>query len=744
MKQTHLKKYIKIVISLALLVGSSLACGESTNERTVSVDEETVVSETVDSELSVIVGETNTEPNQTKDSTNSDGDTWTVMLYQDADDSVLEEDVFTDLNEAEKIGSTDTVNIVAEIDRYSDGYTGEQDFSGAKRFYLTQDDNLEVINSEEVDDLGEVNMADGAVLVDFVTWAIQTYPADHYALILSDHGTGWPGGWTDEDVKSKAKDILIDGFDDMLYLNEMVDALSSIQEQTGLDRFELIGFDACLMGSLEVFTSVQPFAHYAVASQETEPSMGWAYTAFLKELTSNPGMDTGILAKDIVTSYIAEDTLIVDDEARASYLERTYESGDDMSVTQLIEEETKTVTLAAIDLDQLQGVNDALNTLVLAMGKINQKMVARARTHTRSFESVYGEGYPSPYLDLGNFIKQIKKESTSPNITSAADALSASIKKAVIAEKHGESKKGSTGISIYFPNSSLFESAGSDYATYTNIADTFSKISLWDDFLTFHYTGQEIQANNKPKEDTAMVGPGAGGITLDPVELSADTALVENPVTLSTTVNGENVSYIYLFVGQYNEDETAIQIVDIDYIDADDTFEIDGLVYPDWGGNEIPIELDWEPTQFVLDDGEYYLPVLLEPDTYGVEMADTIYSVDGLYLFADGEPNRYARLFFNGDGELIQVMGFSGEDDSGPQHEITPVEDDQVSIYSQSISLEEDNTGILLTESGTLTFGEIAWTWESMDADPGEYVIGIIVEDMDGNTYEEYAPLGVE
>ncbi len=53
------------------------------------------------------------------------------------------------------------------------------------------------MRSQEVADLGEVNMADGQTLVDFVTWAVQTYPADKYVLILSDHGMGWPGGWSD-------------------------------------------------------------------------------------------------------------------------------------------------------------------------------------------------------------------------------------------------------------------------------------------------------------------------------------------------------------------------------------------------------------------------------------------------------------------------------------------------------------------------------------------------------------------
>ncbi len=64
---------------------------------------------------------------------------WLVMLYQDADDKILEEDIYIDLNEAEKIGSSDRVSIVAQFDRFRSGYQGDGDWTSAKRFYITQD-----------------------------------------------------------------------------------------------------------------------------------------------------------------------------------------------------------------------------------------------------------------------------------------------------------------------------------------------------------------------------------------------------------------------------------------------------------------------------------------------------------------------------------------------------------------------------------------------------------------------------
>ena len=214
------------------------------------------------------------------------------MLYQDADDKILEQDIYVDLNEAERVGSTDRVNIVAQMDRFKGGFKGDGNWTGAGRFYVTQDDDLSRVKSQVVGDLGEIDMSDPRTLVDFVTWAMKTYPADKYALILSDHGMGWPGGWSDGDSPgggNRNRNIpLTMAIDSNLFLMDLDTALGEIRSQTGLDKFELIGMDACLMGQLEVFSALAPHARYAVASQETEPALGWAYTSFLDTLTQNP------------------------------------------------------------------------------------------------------------------------------------------------------------------------------------------------------------------------------------------------------------------------------------------------------------------------------------------------------------------------------------------------------------------------------------------------------------------------
>jgi hypothetical protein len=160
------------------------------------------------------------------------GQTWLVMLYQDADDRLLEKDICLDLNEAEKAGSSDRVKIVVQMDRYNGGYSGDGNWAGTKRFLLIQDDSLGTLTSREVSEMGEANMASGQTLVDFVTWALQSYPADKYVLILSDHGMGWPGGWTDPTSRGGDSNIPIQTrLGNLLYLNELDSALSWISSR---------------------------------------------------------------------------------------------------------------------------------------------------------------------------------------------------------------------------------------------------------------------------------------------------------------------------------------------------------------------------------------------------------------------------------------------------------------------------------------------------------------------------------
>ncbi len=662
---------------------------------------------------------------------------WLVMLYMDADDSVLEKDIFIDLNEAEKVGSTDRVHIVAQIDRDDGAFKGDGNWKGTRRYYLTQDSDLSKVESELIEDLGEADMAQKETLGDFATWAIENYPARKVMLIMSDHGAGWVGGYYDPEP----------GGDDQnhMSLETIAEALGEIQGNTGIDKLELVGFDACLMGQLEVFSALVPYAKYAIASQEVEPSMGCAYHDFLTQLTENPEMGGGDLAGFIVDSYIVNDIRIVDDNAWSVLAQEMYGTKN-ISAEEAATDFSSDVTLSAVDLSKMPVVLTSLDEMSYQMSRLsNQKLVASARTHARSFTSIFGDDEPESYIDLGNFAKLIEKKVDKAGFTKTVNTLQNSIKEAVIAEKHGSDKKGSTGIAIYFPNSDLYEEEGSSAEEYIESAKSFAELSLWDEFLAFHYTGEEMPATNTrkaiaPTKGVKITAPGAEKLVIDEITISANVATQDKPVTLSTEIRGEDIGFIYTFVGYYDSKTSELTVVDSDYLEGDATREIDGVYYPDWTDNAIvPIEFDWEPTLYAISDGKTSAIAQFAPEDYGAAGDDATYSVDGIYTFADSGETMYAVMYFK-SGEMTGVFGFNGNATStGAPRQITPEAGDQFTVLMETIT--ED---ITMTEGETLTFGDENFYWEEVPAQPGQYLLGFIAEDLNGNTYEEYVPVEVE
>ncbi|MCD6488404.1 MAG: hypothetical protein J7K21_04185 [Desulfurococcales archaeon] len=106
--------------------------------------------------------------------------------------------------------------------------------------------------------MGEVNTGDPDTLKSFIEFVVGNYPAEHYMLIIWDHGGG-PGG--------AAWDYSSD--DDYLTLKEIREAV----EEAGV-HLDIIGFDACLMATIDAAYEFRNVADYLVASEETEPGHG--------------------------------------------------------------------------------------------------------------------------------------------------------------------------------------------------------------------------------------------------------------------------------------------------------------------------------------------------------------------------------------------------------------------------------------------------------------------------------------
>ncbi len=689
-----------------------------------------------------------------KDVQSSASDTWLVMLYQDGDDEVIEEDTLYDFNEAELVGSTKQVTIVSQLDRYDWGSDGNGEWTGTKRFLITKDSDLYAIHSKELADLGELDMGNPKTLIDFATWAIKTYPADHYVLMLGDHGAGWNGGWYDDNPNEGS----------FFKMQDIDDALGAIIKKTGIGQFELVAFDACLMGQLEVMSAIAPHARYAVASEELEPAIGLAYAAWLGAITKNPGMTGKDLGKVMVDTYIKQDIRITDDDARYIYNEG---EGSAKTVT---EETIVDVTMSAIDLGEVKNLIAALNTLALVLKDVNQTTVSQARTYAQSYTSIFEENVPNSYIDLGSFVDLLLENISDPAVVKAAKQVKAELKKTVVAEMHGDNMAGSSGLSIFFPTSLLYKNSfakNSDYR-YSEYVGRFAKASLWDDFLTYHYTDQSFKAADAdisvlnsaassqtdfsqavaeaaPAAGAVVEAPGSGEITIKPIKVSAKEIGPDGSITLSTTVTGGNVAYVYYDVSYWDAEYESYLTADMGFISAESTQKINGVYYPDWGNSTtIPIKYTWEPTLYYMSDGnsDHDQFAYFEPETYGVDASHNTYLVHGTYTFKDTGSQSDAVIRFNGDGEMQSVFGFN---EQGSPHEISPQKGDTFTIREQWLEYTDANPDGVYNnyDGGTMTFGKNGFSMVPYYAYSGDYTIGIMVQDMNGNITEEYVEVTV-
>lgn len=686
---------------------------------------------------------------------NNSGKTWLVMLYQNADDNALERDIMIDLNEAEMIGSTDQVMIVSQMDRFRGGYSGDGDWSSTRRYLVTYDNDLNRIGSDLIADIGEVNMGEASTLVDFVSWAASTYPADNYMLVMSDHGMGWPGGWSDPAPaqRDNSSNAPLTGAlkDDILYLNEIEDALSQIQSNTSIDKFELIGMDACLMSQMEVYSALAPYAKYAVASEETEPGLGWAYSAFLSLMVYNPDLSTEELAANIVDSYITQDQRVVDDQARADFLSQNSSGGgwfvNRMSAEQLAQQLEQNITLTAVNLQNFQGLIDGLNQFAYQLQRMDQRVVAQARSYAQSYTSIFGSNVPPSFIDLGHFVQLIYKNTNDANVRTAAENVVAGLNNVIVAEKHGPAKPGSTGIAIYYPNSQLYSTATTGMSSYTVIADSFSRYSLWDDFLGYHYAGRQFQATTSEPVaiERASQIPGLGNIQVGPIEASANSVTPGNAIELSALISGDNIGYIYFFTGLLDEASNSIYVADTDYLESSQTGQESGVYYPIWpDAEQFRLNFDFEPILYTITDGSQEVLALFNPQSYGRNASDAVYFVDGTFTFQGTGESRTAQLLFR-DGKMFKVLTYTGSSTTGAPYETTPNVGDTFTVSRRWMDLDTNGsvTAISFDAGDTITFSGKTIEWGTQYLPDGTYLVGFLVADMDGNITPAYTQITV-
>ena len=212
----------------------------------------------------------------------------TLMIYMCGTDLESKNGMASsDLQEIANASFSDKCNIIV----YTGGCSRWQTSgisNSVNQIYQLQSGGLKPL----VKDDGAKSMTEPATLSGFIQYCSENFPANRYDLILWDHGGGSVSGY---------------GYDEK-YKNVGSMSLSGIRTalKNGGVKFDFVGFDACLMATAETALMLDPYADYLIASEETEPGIGWYYTNWVSALSKNPSMPTLEIGKAIVDDFVSE------------------------------------------------------------------------------------------------------------------------------------------------------------------------------------------------------------------------------------------------------------------------------------------------------------------------------------------------------------------------------------------------------------------------------------------------------
>ena len=352
-------------------------------------------------------------------------DTWAIYWYLCG----------SDLEDRHGAASNDVVE--AANAEYADGVTLVLETGGTKRWDEIKDGSDKIaispkhlerylFNSKDtlvrIQRLKQDHMGRPKTLSDFLRFCVENYPADHKVLIIWDHGGGSAGDLVND------QNYHMEGLSLADVRKALADVFGDDPQKAPLD---IIGFDACLMATLDMGMHVHKYAKYMVASEETEPGVGWNYSTMISSLSANTKMSAQDFAKIICDSYLQGCLDEKDDD---------YDPSLD-------------ATLSVIDLQEIPAMKLAWNILGMeaVSNYVDQEadtfltQLGRAADKSEKFLNSKSEGY-SNMLDIGSFIKTMERQ-----LPETSKEVYEQLQKTVVYHVSGQHHTKATGLSCYYP-----------------------------------------------------------------------------------------------------------------------------------------------------------------------------------------------------------------------------------------------------------------------------------------------------
>ena len=450
--------------------------------------------------------------------------------------------------------------------------------SSVNQIYQIQNGGLKLL----VKDAGRGSMTDPSTLASFIAFGAKNFPANRMNLIFWDHGGGSVSGYG-YDEKQGSGSMTLAG------INKALNAAGV--------TFDFIGFDTCLMATAENALMMDSYADYMIASEETEPGVGWYYTDWLKKYSANTSMPTVEIGKNIVDDFVRvcasrcrgqETTLSVIDLAELSQTVPEQLKGFSHSVTNLISEKQYTV-------------------------------VSTARNRAKEFA-------PSARIDQVDLIDLAEKMGTSEG-QNLATALRNAIKYNKI-----NNITNAYGVSIYFPYRSASK-VDSACSTYNAIGMDSSYADAIKAFASLQMSGQAA-AGGTLSPLGSLLGYPSGGSSQSSYnsDYSADTLGSLLGALLGGgdfgSISGLDASNTGFFSGRVLGDQETQEYISDNHLDADQ------LIWTEEDG-EYKLRLSDQQWEYIynvdkdifVDDGEGFIELGLDSlynlDDSGAVIANT-------------------------------------------------------------------------------------------------------------------------
>lgn len=529
-----------------------------------------------------------------------------------------------DLTEMMEVQLPENVNIIIQTGGAAVWQNDLMDPAKIQR-WLYNSEGLQLVDEQET-----TNMGDAQTLYDFLYFANTNYPAEKVAVTFWNHGGGSVTGAAFDEIHGL----------DSLDLVEMYQAFDAVwPANTEAPALELVGFDTCLMATIDVAAVFQNFAKYLVASEEVEPGNGWLYSGWIGALAENPEMDGDDLGIAICSSYYEGC------EAVGTQDQTTLSVTDLTKLTPLLEAYEAFGQEAFVAASEDPGFFAELG---------------RAASQSENYGGNTREQGYTNMVDLGHLARQTAW--MLPSAQSVCDAL----EECVVYQVGGIYRSEATGLSCYYS----YNGDVNDFNGYINVGAGLAFKHLYAYGLTGELAegGEEYLSSLDIQELPEIVTLADMGWDGAPLDLNDEgTSILNLGPEANDILAGIGFSLFYV-------DEANDQMM---LLGTDNDLTADwenGIFYDNfrgvWGaidGHLVYMELSFEGEDYNL----YSVPILLNGEEYNLQVAYDFtveeWSILGASKGLDesGMASKEMRLLEEGDviTTIWQLASYSGDDD---------------------------------------------------------------------------------